>query len=256
MKLFKAMFLSISGKSGIIQSPIASRRLGAAGFTLVEMLLVAAISSVVILTASAISITGTKSSIKAYVVQGLRDKYARLTYFIEGEVEESDSLSVVDNGNCVAPISLAGLVAQPVFLFSFRHRYVDNSSVFTCFYNVPLVDNPDNNPNNWALYRRGPAFGNITGVIGGVNGSDANGATLNPGLYVVAPYVRVTTPMLNANCGSTGFPNVAAVVKFSCDGRTLTYSMSIGTGSSGRDTIWNSTYPSPVRVITLRTRNR
>ena len=88
------------------------------------------------------------------------------------------------------------------------------------------------------------------------NGADANRATLNPGLYVVAPYVRVTTPVLNANCGSTGFPNVAAAVMFSCDSRTLTYSMSIGTGSSGRDTIWNSTYPSPLRVITLRTRSR
>ena len=256
MRLLKAVFPSISGKSGIIQLPIASLKFGAAGFTLVEMLLVAAISSVVILTASTIAITGTKSSIKAYVVQGLRDKYARLTYFIEGEVHEADSLSVVDNRICVAPVALAGLVAQPVFLFSFRHRYVDNSTVFTCFYNVPLVDNPGSDPNNWSLYRRGPAFGNITGVIGGVNGADANRATLNPGLYVVAPYVRVTTPVLNANCGSTGFPNVAAAVMFSCDSRTLTYSMSIGTGSSGRDTIWNSTYPSPLRVITLRTRSR
>ena len=240
--------------------PIKFLGIGVAGFSLVEMILVAAISSIVIVAAAAIAISETKASIKSYVLQGLRDKYARLSYFIESEVGEADNLRVADTAGCpaVAP-AVGGVTSATVFLFSFRHRYIA-TDVNTCFYTVPLVNNPDaDDPNDWAVYRFGPAFGNITGVIGGVAGTDdAIPAALNPGTYVVAPYALITLLSLNdaANCGTTGFQGVPDAIRFACDGRTLTYVLNVGTGSTGRNSIWNSTYSSDARTLVLRTRIR
>lgn len=258
MKPMKTTRRFIHGLGGEKQLPFTSLRAGGAGFSIVEMILSAATSLIVILAASIISISETKASIKLYVLQGLRDKYARITYFIEGEVSEADNLSVTDDAACTAP-QIQGIATPATFLFSFRHRYVVGN-VVTCLYNVPLVDNPDAaDPNDWAIYRFGPAIGDQTGVIGGVAGTDANiPADLNPGPYVLAPYAFIASPALNnaANCGASGFPGVPAAIAFACDGKTLTYVLNLGTGSKGRASIWNATYSSSNKTLFLRTRSR
>ena len=257
----KTLRLLVTDRRSLLRLSIStSPGFSATGFSLLEMILAAAISSVVIMAASTIAVSETKSSIKSYVLQGLRDKYARLTYFIESEVAEANNLSVTDATGCTAPGALAGVTANPVFKFSFRHRIIaTDTDVATCFYNVPLVNTPGDDPNNWAIYRVGPAFGDRTGVIGGVEGTDtAIPAALNPGTYLVAPYAFIFSTSLNSAgaCGENGLPGAVSAIKFSCDGRTLTYQLLLGTGSSDRDSIWSSTYPSGGKTNFLRTRIR
>jgi hypothetical protein len=148
-------------------------KLAGKGFSLVEIVLVALLSSIVIMAAARIAVSETRASIKSYAIQALRDKYSRISYFLDGEVGEGDALSVArDTTVCPGaktPAAPSGVTASVTFLFSLRHRYVQSQGrhdKYTCFFGVPLVNTPGIDPNNWALYRWGPAIGDRSGVIG------------------------------------------------------------------------------------------
>ena len=242
---------------------VHSSKLVAQGFSLVEMILVAAIGAFVIMAAASIAISETKASIKTYAIQGLRDKFARVTYFIEGEVSEGDRLSLSPVPSCSAPANPYGGSLGVVFLFSLRHRMTKPqglADVYTCYYNVAHSSVPGTNPNNWSLYRYGPAIGDSSGVIGIVAaaGDSTPPASLNPGNYVVSPYTYVYDITLNRQsaCGTSGQDNVEDAIKYSCDGRTLSYRMRVGSGTSSRDSIWNATYPAATTTTKVYARAR
>ena len=237
------------------------------GFSLVEFILVALLSSIVIMAAARIAVSETRASIKSYAIQALRDKYSRITYFIDGEVGEGDALSVArDTTVCPAdktPAAPSGVTESVRFLFSLRHRYVQSQGrldKYTCFFGVPLVNTPGSDPNNWALYRWGPAIGDKSGVIGQTTDDSTVDSGLNPGHYVVSLYAYVYDVALNSKlaCGTTGLPGVDAAdpTKYACDGRTLTYRLLVGSGTSGRGSLWSSTYPSGGTIPTAYARAR
>ena len=237
------------------------------GFSLVEIVLVALLSSIVLMAAARIAVSETRASIKSYAIQSLRDKYAKITYFIEGEVGEGDALSVArDTAACSAdktPAAPSGVNESVRFLFSLRHRYVQSQGrldKYTCFFGVPLVNAPGSDPKNWALYRWGPAIGDKSGVIGQTTDDSTVDSGLNPGHYVVSLYAYVYDVALNSKlaCGTTGLPGVDAAdpTKYACDGRTLTYRLLVGSGTSGRGSLWSSTYPSGGTIPTAYARAR
>ena len=237
------------------------------GFSLVEIVLVSLLSSIVLMAAARIAVSETRASIKSYAIQSLRDKYAKITYFIEGEVGEGDALSVArDTTVCPAdktPAAPSGVTESVRFLFSLRHRYVQSQGrldKYTCFFGVPLVNTPGSDPNNWALYRWGPAIGDRSGVIGQTTDDSTVDSGLNPGHYVVSLYAYVYDVALNSKlaCGTTGLPGVDAAdpTKYACDGRTLTYRLLVGSGTSGRGSLWSSTYPSGGTIPTVYARSR
>ena len=237
------------------------------GFSLVEIVLVSLLSSIVLMAAARIAVSETRASIKSYAIQSLRDKYAKITYFIEGEVGEGDALSVArDTTVCPAdktPAAPSGVTESVRFLFSLRHRYVQSQGrldKYTCFFGVPLVNTPGSDPNNWALYRWGPAIGDKSGVIGQTTDDSTVDSGLNPGHYVVSLYAYVYDVALNSKlaCGTTGLPGVDAAdpTKYACDGRTLTYRLLVGSGTSGRGSLWSSTYPSGGTIPTVYARSR
>jgi len=237
------------------------------GFSLVEIVLVSLLSSIVLMAAARIAVSETRASIKSYAIQSLRDKYAKITYFIEGEVGEGDALSVArDTTVCPAdktPAAPSGVTESVRFLFSLRHRYVQSQGrldKYTCFFGVPLVNTPGSDPNNWALYRWGPAIGDKSGVIGQTTDDSTVDSGLNPGHYVVSLYAYVYDVALNSKvaCGTTGLPGVDAAdpTKYACDGRTLTYRLLVGSGTSGRGSLWSSTYPSGGTILTAYARAR
>ena len=237
------------------------------GFSLVEIVLVSLLSSIVLMAAARIAVSETRASIKSYAIQSLRDKYAKITYFIEGEVGEGDALSVArDTTVCPAdktPAAPSGVTESVRFLFSLRHRYVQSQGRLdkdTCFFGVPLVNTPGSDPNNWALYRWGPAIGDKSGVIGQTTDDSTVDSGLNPGHYVVSLYAYVYDVALNSKlaCGTTGLPGVDAAdpTKYACDGRTLTYRLLVGSGTSGRGSLWSSTYPSGGTIPTVYARSR
>jgi hypothetical protein len=122
------------------------------------------------------------------------------------------------------------------------------------------VNAPGSDPNNWALYRWGPAIGDKSGVIGQTTDDSAVDGALNPGNYVVSLYAYVYDVALNSRsaCGTTGLPGVddADPTKYACDGRTLTYRLLVGSGTSGRGSLWSSTYPSGSTIRTVYARAR
>ncbi len=235
------------------------------GFSLVEIVLVSLLSSIVLMAAARIAVSETRASIKSYAIQSLRDKYAKITYFIEGEVGEGDALSVArDTAACSAdktPAAPSGVNESVRFLFSLRHRYVQSQGrldKYTCFFGVPLVNAPGSDPKNWALYRWGPAIGDKSGVIGQTTDDSTVDSGLNPGHYVVSLYAYVYDVALNSKlaCGTTGLPGVddSDPTKYACDGRTLTYRLLVGSGTSGRGSLWSSTYPSGGTIPTAYAR--
>jgi len=260
--------LVLCRRGGILaQLRAVAPKLAGKGFSLVEIVLVSLLSSIVLMAAARIAVSETRASIKSYAIQSLRDKYAKITYFIEGEVGEGDALSVVrDESVCPAdttPAAPSGVTASVTFLFSLRHRYVQSQGrldKYTCFYGVPLVNSPGSDPNKWAIYRWGPAIGDKSGVIGQTTDDSAVDGALNPGNYVVSLYAYVYDVALNSRsaCGTTGLPDVDAAdpTKYACDGRTLTYSLKVGSGTSGRGSLWSSTYPSGSTIPTVYARAR
>lgn len=135
-------------------------------FTLVEFVLVVAVSVAVLWAAAIISVNEARSNIRAYVYQSLRDRIARITFLIEGEVAEASDLVTVEPSKCRESVS------GKVFLFGFTHKYTSAQSspddAIICYYNGSGSDQ--------SLYRFGPKFDDQTGVLS--TNTNANASSL------------------------------------------------------------------------------
>jgi len=82
------------------------------GFSLVELLLYSAISLMLIGAAVSIAVSETRSSIKTYELVALRNQIASVTFLLEGEIGEGESISVCTTA-CIVNI---GTTSTPVNL--------------------------------------------------------------------------------------------------------------------------------------------
>jgi hypothetical protein len=201
--------------------PLSRGRLGlgiAHGFTLVEFVLVAAISVIVLMVAATLSVNEARTAIRTYVYQSLRDQVARVTFLIEGEVAEASELSSTRAAasDCPQP------TASRVFLFTFKHSYTQSQaggSSYICYYRDNLTPP--------SLYRYGPKF------------DDQTGALLHP--TVAPPSLRLVSPR-------------TALTDITVDQGLLEYNIKIGIDASGSGSIWDLSYsPSSKQVARIGT---
>ena len=198
---------------------------GAHAFTLVEFVLVAAVSVILLMVAATISVNEARSNIRNYVYQSLRDRLARVTFLIEGEVAEAsvlitDSATAVTNG-CTDPGT------DYKFLFAFKHEYTkyqaSSAAAIICYYNKILTSD---------LYRFGPKFDDATGSLVPL----AAGDTISLKLVSRETAVAVTS---TSDEVKQGF---------------LEYSIKIGRDAAGSDSVWDLSYsptlPQAARVGT------
>jgi hypothetical protein len=186
----------------------------AQGFTLVEFVLVAAISVIVLMVAARLSVNEARSAIRTYVYQSLRDQMARVTFLIEGEVAEASELS------STRPASLCPAVANRTFLFTFKHSYTQSQlggSANICYWR----DDSNN------LYRYGTKFDDRTGVLLPLT-------VASPSLRLVSPRTRLYDIAVSQG--------------------VLKYKIKIGIDASGSGSIWNLSYdPSSEQVARVGT---
>lgn len=211
------VYLALANRLSCKHLRVSYGRLGlgtAQGFTLVEFVLVAAISVIVLMVAASLSVSEARSAIRTYVYQSLRDQMARVTFLIEGEVAEASELS------STRPASLCPAVANRTFLFTFKHSYTQSQlggSANICYWR----DNSNN------LYRYGPKFDDRTGVL------------LPP--TVAIPSLRLVSPRIR-------------LYDIAVSQGVLKYKIEIGIDASGGGSIWNLSYdPSSEQVARVGT---
>lgn len=196
-----------------------ARPAGIHAFTLVEFVLVTAVSVIVLMVAAWLSVNEARSNIRTYVYQSLRDQVARVTFLIEGEAAEASDLSSTEPAACktAGNVSLGPLGG--VFLFSFVHKYTQPQSASDatiCYYNDASTPK--------SLYRYGPKFDDRTGAL----------QTVASSLSLVSKNTSLTS--------------------VSVDQDLLQYNIKIGTDSSGDGSIWNLSYaPSSSQVARVGT---
>ena len=186
------------------------------GITLFELVLVAAISVIVLMATATIAVNETRSSIRRYVYQSLRDQSARVTFLIEGEVGEASALSTDEAAAETAGCTDQGTDYQ--FKFALTHQYTseqDSGNSTICYYNKGSD-----------LYRFGPRFDNVTGILAPVT------AASKGSMMLVSPKTQLTDISVNSEVSGCS----------DCDGRTLEYAISVGTDSTGSGSIWNVSY--------------
>lgn len=214
------VYLPLANRLSCKHLPLSLGRLGlgiAHGFTLVEFVLVAAISVIVLMVAATLSVNEARSAIRTYVYQSLRDQVARVTFLIEGEIAEASNLSTTlpAASNCPRP-------TNRVFLFTFMHSYTQSQSggsSYICYYRDNLTPP--------SLYRYGPKF------------HDQTGALLHP--TVALPSLRLVSPR-------------TALTIIAVDQGLLRYNIKIGIDASGNGSIWNLSYaPSSSQVARIGT---
>ena len=184
-----------------------ARSAGVHAFTLLEFVLVAAVSGIVLMVAAWLSVNETRSNIRTYVYQSLRDQMARVTFLIEGEVAEASDLSSIEPSACKTASNASQGPLGGVFLFSFVHKYTQSqlaSDATICYYNDASTPG--------SLYRYGPTFDDRTGVL------QADPSSLR----LVSKNTALTT--------------------ISVDQDLLRYNIKIGIDSSGDGSIWNLSY--------------
>jgi hypothetical protein len=179
----------------------------AQGFTLVEFVLVAAISVIVLMVAARLSVNEARSAIRTYVYQSLRDQVARVTFLIEGEVAEASDLSLTPPTASDCPLS----TTNRVFLFTFMHSYTQSQfggSSYICYYRDNLTPR--------SLYRYGPKF------------HDQTGALLKPTTAIPSSLRLVSsrTELYDITVGQG----------------VLKYKIKTGINASGSGSIWNLSY--------------
>ena len=190
------------------------------GFSLVELLLYSAISLMLIGAAGSIAVSETTSSIKTYVLVALRNQMASVTFLLEGEIGEGESITVctascVVNTNTV-PYSLV-----------ITHRYAvtgaARSTATISYYGKT------NDPN---LYRFGPPFTTATTSVNPAVGNLGFGSgALDAGA---------------ASAETVASPNtsLSSMSRNNDDRRTLTYSITITSGTTDRSSAWASSLTS------------
>jgi len=198
------------------------------GFSLVELLLYSAISLMLIGAVGSIAVSETTSSIKTYVLVALRNQMASVTFLLEGEIGEGESISVC-SASCTVNI---GTVDTPVNLsvpysLVITHPYAvtgaGRSTATISYYGKT------NDPN---LYRFGPPFTTATTYVDPVSGNLGFGSgALNTG---AASAETVASP--NTSLSSMSIDND--------ERRTLTYSITITSGTTDRSSAWASSLTS------------
>jgi len=194
------------------------------GFSVVELLLYSAISLMLIGAAVSIALSETRSSIKTYELVALRNQMASVTFLLEGEIAEGQSISVCSTSCTVT----TGTGANPVTLsvpysLVITHPYAvtgsGRSTATISYYGKT------NDPN---LYRFGPPFTTATIGIDPVNGSLGLGSgALNAGAASVETVASPNTSLSSMSINSD-------------ERRTLTYSIAITSGTTDRSIAWAS----------------
>ena len=188
------------------------------GFSLVELLLYSAISLMLIVAAGSIAVSETTSSIKTYVLVALRNQMASVTFLLEGEIGEGESISVCTT----ACIVNTGTVGTPVnfsvpYSLVITHPYAVTGAARSTATISYYGKTDDSN-----LYRFGPPFATATTSV---NPSDGNlglgSGALNTGAAsaetVASPNTSLSSMSINSD-----------------ERRTLTYSITITSGTTDR----------------------
>lgn len=188
------------------------------GFSLVELILYSAITLILFNAALSISLSQSRSSIKTYELAALRNQLARITFLLEGELAEGEMITVC-NANC--PVVNGRNVA---YSLQISHPHAANGAAIA---NADVTyfgtaDSPH-------LFRLGPPFTTATTAVNPANGNLAFGS----GALTAAA----------ANVESVASPNTTlSNLGVNADERhTLTYSITITTGTADRDSPWAST---------------
>ena len=198
------------------------------GFSLVELLLYSAISLMLIGAAGSIAVSETTSSIKTYVLVALRNQIASVTFLLEGKIGEGESISVC-SASCTVNI---GTVDTPVNLsvpysLVITHPYAvtgaARSTATISYYG--RTNDPD-------LYRFGPPLTTATTTVDPANGNLGFGSgALNTGAAsaetVASPNTSLSSMSINSD-----------------ERRTLTYSITITSGTTDRSSAWASSLTS------------
>jgi hypothetical protein len=198
------------------------------GFSLVELLLYSAISLMLIGVAGSIAVSETTSSIKTYVLVALRNQIASVTFLLEGEIGEGESISIcttaciVNTGTISTPVNLS-VPYSLVITHPYAVTGAGRSTATISYYGKT------NDPN---LYRFGPPFTTATTSVDPVNGNLGFGSgALNTG---AASAETVASP--NTSLSSMSRDND--------ERRTLTYSITITSGTTDRSSAWASSLTS------------
>ena len=198
------------------------------GFSLVELLLYSAISLMLIGAAGSIAVSETTSSIKTYVLVALRNQMASVTFLLEGEIGEGESISVctaaciVNTGTVGTPVNLSvpySLVITHPYAVTGAARDTATISYY----------GKTNDPN---LYRFGPPFTTATTSVNPADGNLGLGSgALNTGAAsaetVASPNTSLSSMSINSD-----------------ERRTLTYSITIPSGTTDRSSAWASSLTS------------
>jgi hypothetical protein len=197
----------------------------AKGFSLVELLLYSIISLMLIGAAVSIAVSESISSIKTYELVALRNQIASVTFLLEGEIGEGESISVC-SASCIVN---TGTVGTPVNLsvpysLVITHPY----AVTGAGRNTATISyyGKTNDPN---LYRFGPPFTTATTSVDPVSGKLGYGSgALDTGAAsaetVASPNTSLSSMSINEE-----------------EKHTLTYSITITSGTTDRSSAWAST---------------
>jgi hypothetical protein len=189
------------------------------GFTLVESVLVAVISVIVLVVAARLSVNEARSAIRTYAYQSLRDQIARVTFLIEGEIAEASDLSSIEPAACVDKGPPSG-----VFLFAFKHQYTKSQAAADatiCYYNSKALDS-----DLYDLYRFGPKYDDQSGML----------LTTASSLSLISRATDLLTmpDPDNPTVRTSSPPTVAQGL--------LSYYITIGRGATDSGPIWNLSY--------------
>jgi len=198
------------------------------GFSLVELLLYSIISLMLIGAAGSIAVSETTSSIKTYVLVALRNQIASVTFLLEGEIGEGESISVcttacsVNTGTVSTPVNLS-VPYSLVITHPYAVTGAGRSTATISYYG--RTNDPD-------LYRFGPPFTTATTTVDPANGNLGFGSgALNTGAAsaetVASPNTSLSSMSINSD-----------------ERRTLTYSITITSGTTDRSSAWASSLTS------------
>jgi len=189
------------------------------GFTLVESVLVAVISVIVLVVAARLSVNEARSAIRTYAYQSLRDQVARVTFLIEGEIAEASDLSSIEPAACVDKGPSGG-----VFLFAFKHQYTKSQAAADatiCYYNGKALGS-----DLYDLYRFGPKYDDQSGML----------LTTASSLSLISRATDLLTmpDPDNPTVRTSSPPTVAQGL--------LSYYITIGRGATDSGPIWDLSY--------------
>lgn len=221
-RLFRSTNLTVMKKllSGLRPSSISDK-----GFTLVEMLLAIAIAAVLIEAAVRISVSETRSSITAHLVQSLRGDADRIINLIRLDMAEADAV-FADNSQdpkCTT-------TGTDTVVLKIRHPYLDASKArkFAVICYSEGVDS--------GLFRSGPPY--VVPSDASINGTNFDGSNYLGSGYLdaaAAEQRQLVRPMTTLRPNGIG-PTVGAGFDL------LTFSIQLKTQNLVAGSVWNKTY--------------